>query len=205
MALSAVRKVFCCGTKSNISSVTLVPFTDRRSLSPKPLSKLVSLRFSVAGTEGMSRLAKIRSMLMPENSSLIMGTKASGTCVISLIAPGGAIFSRMEGKCSKKSSRKTCLGTTTRVSMSEPAQVNLRYGINRSEVAGQSLTWPINTKAITAKCEDFSTRCINYRLRFIFRIIDVSDKFHGDLLDQLECCVSEAIRSISAQNMRNCK
>lgn len=120
MARNAVRKVFCCGTRSSISSVTLVPFSDRRSLSSRPRSKLVSLRFSPSGTEGIARRANMRSMLMPENSSLIIGTKASGTGVTSSMAPAGAILSKIEGRSSKKSSRETCLGTTTRVSMSEP-------------------------------------------------------------------------------------
>lgn len=118
--LSAVRKVFCCGTRSRISSVTLVPFNDRRSLSSKPLNRLVSFKLRPSGTEGIARRAKIRSMLIPESSSLIIGTKASGTGVISWIAPRGVIFRRMTGKSSKKSSRKTCFGTTTRVSISEP-------------------------------------------------------------------------------------
>jgi len=80
----------------------------------------VSLRFSPSGTEGIARRANMRSMLMPENSSLIIGTKASGTGVTSSMAPAGAILSKIEGRSSKKSSRETCLGTTTRVSMSEP-------------------------------------------------------------------------------------
>ena len=72
------------------------------------------------GTDATERRAKIRSMLIPENSSLMIGTKASGTGVISWMASFGAIRSMMLGKYSKKSSRDTCFGTTTRVSMSEP-------------------------------------------------------------------------------------
>lgn len=62
---------------------------------------------------------------MPDSSSLIIGTKASGTGVSSLIAPGGAIRLRKVGTCSKKSPLVTCWGTTTRVSISEPAACQL--------------------------------------------------------------------------------
>ena len=78
----------------------------------------------------MARRAKIKSMLMPENSSFMIGTKASGTGVSSSMAPGGESFSSVGGKCSKKSSRVTSLGTTTRVSMSDPvASYQLSSGI----------------------------------------------------------------------------
>ena len=70
-------------------------------------------------------LANIRSMLIPEYSNLMIGTKASGTGVISSIAPGGDIFSSTEGNVEKKSSKVTSFGATTRVSMSDPIDQSL--------------------------------------------------------------------------------
>lgn len=121
MPLRAVRKVFCCGTRSRISSVTLVPFNERRSCSPNPFNKFMSFNVRSKGTEEIARRAKMRSMLIPESLSLMIGTKASGTGVISSIAPGDVIFRSRTGKSSKKSSRYTCFGTTTRVSISDPS------------------------------------------------------------------------------------
>ena len=120
MPRKAVRKVVFCGTSSRISSVTRVPFKDLKSFSSTPRSKFVSFNRRLTGTEATARRAKIRSMLIPENSNLMIGTKASGTGVNSWMASFGAMRLMIFGRYSKKSSRDTCLGTTTRVSMSEP-------------------------------------------------------------------------------------
>ena len=59
---------------------------------------------------------------MPEYSKVMIGTKASGTSVSSVMESGKALSRRTLGKTSKKSSREIFLGTTTNVSMSEPMQ-----------------------------------------------------------------------------------
>ena len=123
MPRRAVRKVVFCGTSSKISSVTRVPFKDLKSFSSTPRNRFVSFNRRLTGTEATARRAKIRSMLIPENSSLMIGTKASGTGVISWMASFGAMRLIIFGRYSKKSSRDTCFGTTTRVSMSEPRLV----------------------------------------------------------------------------------
>lgn len=63
--------------------------------------------------------AKIRSISMSLRTSLMIGTKESGTAVKEETALP-ATFSKTVGYKSKKSSRLTCLGATARVSISEP-------------------------------------------------------------------------------------
>ena len=75
--------------------------------------------------DGSNKRAKIRSILIPENSNLMIGTNASGTGVIFSIAPGGDIRSRIGGKSEKKSSIMTCLGATIKVSISDPTNIRI--------------------------------------------------------------------------------
>lgn len=103
-----------------MASVTRVPFTDLRSVSSSPRSSLESLRRSVGGMRFCFRCEKIKSMLIPEYSNLMMGTNDSCTGLTSVMAPSGVISRSRSGKYLKKSIRDTCLGATTRVSMSEP-------------------------------------------------------------------------------------
>lgn len=98
-----------------------MPLRERRSASSSPRKRFESWRVRDWGIWLRTAMReKIKSMLMPAYSNLMIGTKESTTGVRSVIAPGGDIFTRRSGKYLKKSSRVTCLGPTTRVSISEP-------------------------------------------------------------------------------------
>lgn len=143
--------------------MTRVPLTDRKVASSRPLSRLLSRRSRFSGTlASEAMLAKIKSMLIPEYSSLMIGTNASGTGVISSIAPLLDMRSKTAGKCSKKSSRETCFGVTTKVSISDPA-----LGVNRRFRCAQreGSTWTVDSQAIAPECEDFAASSVDYSLR----------------------------------------
>ena len=140
--------------------MTLVPLTERSVRSSSPRSKFLSFSVMFPGTEDSARLAKMRSMLMPIYSNLMIGTKASGTGVISSIAPCGECFSRTDGNVSKKSSLDTSFGTTTSVSISEPGRK-----VNHADFKGSLsivLTWPVDTQSIAAIRVYLATSCRNY-------------------------------------------
>lgn len=97
------------------------------------MSKLLSLRVRSLGIDEREAMeAKIRSISIPFSTSLIMGTKESGTAVKDVTAPGPAIRSSTEGKYSKKSSRVTCLGATARVSISDPTLRQLMIHLRKA-------------------------------------------------------------------------
>ena len=108
------------GTKRRISSVTRGPFKLFKQASSRPFKIEESASSRSIGTRGKASLPKIRSMEMESHLNLMIGTKASGTGASSETSGRWrSIFSRTL----KKSSRVTCFGTTTRVSISEPKEV----------------------------------------------------------------------------------
>lgn len=104
IALSASLKVLTSGTRLSISSFTLIPFSDLSSASSRPRSRLESDSDQLASEGSCLRtaiLVKIRSMLMPKNSNLMIGTYASLTTASSVMAPGGVMDCSRPGKISK--------------------------------------------------------------------------------------------------------
>ena len=111
------------GTSRRISSVTRGPFKLFRHASSRPLRIEESASSRSIGTRGRVSLPKIRSIDIESHLNLMMGTKASGTGANSETSERWrSIFSNTL----KKSSRVTCLGTTTRVSISEPNEGELQ-------------------------------------------------------------------------------
>lgn len=92
--------------------------------------------------------------------------------------PGGDICSRSRGNSSKKSARETCLGTTTRVSISEPgADVSGGHAED-----GYRLTRTKYAKAIAAKGKDFAPSFTDNGLGQALSSPNLLDEFDGDLL-----------------------
>ena len=107
------------GTSLNISSVTRGPLRLFRHASSSPFRILESASSRSIGTRGKANLPNIRSMEIESHLNLIIGTNASGTGASS--ATSGRCRN-MSNNTLKKSSRVTCFGTTTSVSISEPAK-----------------------------------------------------------------------------------
>ena len=91
---------------------------------------------------------------------------------------------RKVGKYSKKSSLVTCCGTTTRVSMSEPAWSQLLISSSRN---ARELTRSIDAKAIAPECEDLAAGFLHHRLREVSSLTDMFHEFDSDPLYELKC------------------
>jgi hypothetical protein len=89
--------------------------------------------------------------------------------------------SRMARKCSKKSSRETCLGATISVSISEPVQSSVS-----DEVVGRGhdrRTWTVDTQTITAKSKDLAASILQDAVGKTLCSADMLDKLGDDLLE----------------------
>jgi len=78
----------------------------------------------------------------------------------------------------------TCFGTTTRVSISEPKDVQTGSGWDTEE---SKLTRTIDAQPITSKRKDLTTSRGDGGLGKILAFADVLDKFHHDFLYELKC------------------
>jgi len=95
--------------------------------------------------------------------------------------PGGDMDSRMPRKCSKKSSRDTCLGATTRVSISEPVRNNVSNE-TRAKV-DNTRTWTVDTETITAKSKDLASSILQDAVGKTLYSADMLDKLGDNLLE----------------------
>ena len=148
------------------------------------MSKLLSFRVSSLGM--VVRLvieAKMRSISIPLRTSLMIGTKESGTAVNEVTAPGPAMRSKMPGKSSKKSSRLTCLGATASVSISDPTSCQSPGCVHIMSV---SLTWPEDPQAITSIGINLAAELVDLRLWQFLLPTDFADEFLRDSVQQAE-------------------
>jgi hypothetical protein len=88
--------------------------------------------------------------------------------------------SRMARKCSKKSSRDTCLGATMSVSISEPVEGNVS---TESIVADDKRTWTVDTETITAKGKDLAASILQDAVGQALYSADMLDKLGDNLLE----------------------
>jgi hypothetical protein len=90
--------------------------------------------------------------------------------------------SRIPRKCSKKSSRETCLGATTSVSISEPVYNSVS---NDSKVGeDQVRTWTVDTETIAAKSKDLAASILQDAVGKTLYSADMLDKLGDDLLER---------------------
>lgn len=135
--LNASLNTDTSGTSRKMASVTRDPPRLLTQRSSRFLRRPSSLRERSSGTAGRARRAKRRSNSIPAITQVMMGTKASGTdCSaerlgqlakeeasaiwLTVTSRTPSVCLSMPSNSSKNSSRSTCLGTTSRVSISAP-------------------------------------------------------------------------------------
>ena len=129
----ASRNTETFGTSRSISSVTREPPRLRTQRSSKFLSRLSSRKSRSGGIDGRAKRAKSKSISIPLNCILMMGTYASGTLCTTesgdetqnvLMLTANSVTSSRWRSISSKISKKSCLstirGTTQSVSISAP-------------------------------------------------------------------------------------